>query len=356
MALPSDSGRGRRRQRTASAGFAAPFTPGTIFADRFRIDSIVGAGGMGSVYHAIDMHTDEQIALKVLKKERIPDPEARQRFEREAKILATLDDPGIVSVRAFGYSEDGAPWFSMELLRGETLRERVAREGVQQPDAMVPIVRAACSALQAAHAAGIVHRDLKPDNIFLMNEGPSPIKLLDFGLSLLAGGKKLTQTGTVIGTPRYMSPEQIASAHRSDGRADVYALGVIVYEALTGASPFVASDQGQLLGAILQGRTEPLTRVRPDLSPDVERCVERAMASSVDDRFSEPGEFARAFSAAALQTESSSPRFSVAPEAPHTSSRSQPQREAIWAVPAIVAGAISVAAFGAWLAYLLLRP
>src|SRR5690606_19081878 len=164
----------------------------------------------------------------------------------------------IVGVHGFGKAPDGTAWLAMELLVGETLRERVGREGPMQLAPLAAILEAAAEGITVAHEAGVVHRDLKPDHLYLPAGGEAIVKVLDFGLSRAVGHKKLTTTGMVLGTPRYMSPEQIASAHASDGQSDVYALGVIVYEALTGKSPFAASDHGQLLGAILQGRVEPL--------------------------------------------------------------------------------------------------
>ncbi|MFW6050770.1 MAG: serine/threonine-protein kinase [Myxococcota bacterium] len=276
-----------------------PFEPGTFFGNRFRIEREIAVGGMGTVYQATDLRNERQVALKVLKKDRNPDQEARQRFLREAEILVSMDHPGIVRIRGFGHAADGTPWLAMELLEGETLLDKVRRDGPQDPAGLVPIVRAACDALEAAHARGVVHRDLKPENIFLPTGGESRVKILDFGLSMIAGSAKLTRTGTILGTPRYMAPEQIKSARASDGRVDVYALGVILYEALTGASPFTASDHGQLLGAILTGRTRPLLELRPDLPPEVEAVIGRALAADLSDRFASVGELAEAFAAAA---------------------------------------------------------
>ncbi len=272
----------------------AAFSPGTFFADRFRIERVLGYGGMGSVYLATDLSRDEVVALKVLKKSALKD-EAAERFRREVQVLGAVNHPGIIGIKGFGYADDGTPWLAMELLDGETLRDRVKRQGPISERALVPILDAAGAALTEAHKRGVVHRDLKPDHLFLPSAGSAPVKILDFGLSLSVGSKKLTKTGTVLGTPRYMAPEQIASAHNADGQVDVYALGVIVYEALAGHSPFAASDHGQLLGAILQGRIEPLGVKRPDLVPDVIRVVERAMARSREDRWRTPDEFARAF-------------------------------------------------------------
>lgn len=270
------------------------FEPGALFGDRFVIEGRLGSGGMGDVFDAVDLRTNERVALKVLRKKKMMG-DAADRFRREVDILAAANHPCIVGIRGFGHAADGTLWLAMEHLEGESLRQRVKRKGGLDPNALLPIVRSACDAIAQAHRRGIIHRDLKPDHLFLPKSGDPPVKILDFGLSLSAGSKKLTKTGTVLGTPRYMAPEQIASAHGSDGRADVYALGVIVYEALAGDSPFVASDHGQLLGAILTGKVEPLAVRRPDLPIGVIRAIEIAMARSVEHRWQNPLEFADAY-------------------------------------------------------------
>jgi serine/threonine protein kinase len=270
------------------------FAPGAMFGERFVIEGRLGAGGMGDVFTAVDLLSNERVALKVLRRKQMKG-DAEERFRREVDILAAANHPGIVAVRSFGHTTDGTLWLAMEHLQGESLRQRVKRKGPMDPRELLPILRNACDALAQAHRRGIIHRDLKPDHLFLPESGEPIVKVLDFGLSISAGSKKLTKTGTVLGTPRYMAPEQIASAHGSDGRADVYALGVIAYEALTGDSPFVASDHGQLLGAILTGKVEPLNARRPDVPVGVVRAIEIAMARTVEHRWQSPLEFSDAF-------------------------------------------------------------
>jgi eukaryotic-like serine/threonine-protein kinase len=271
-----------------------------MFADRFRLEAEIGMGGMSMVYAAHDLERDRQVALKVL---RFPEKKLEvglERFRRETETLRRVNHPGIVGIEDCGVLDTRTAWIAMELLDGETLRERVERVGPFSLEELIPVVDTAADALAFAHSVGIVHRDLKPDNLFLpSNPGVSAVKIIDFGLSRVADAKKLTQTGSVVGTPRYMAPEQIASAHTADPRVDVYALGVIVYEALAGSSPFVASDHGQLLGAIIQGRMEPLERTRPDLSSDIARVIERATAPSPDDRYETTSAFAKALRKAA---------------------------------------------------------
>ncbi len=287
-----------------------PFSPGSFFADRFRLGEPLGTGGMGAVFRAEDLMDQRPVAIKVLLKG-AQDEQARQRFERESQILASIDHPGIVSILRHGYAtRRRVPWLAMELLEGETLRQQIQRRGPMDPPRVAAILSHVADALEAAHAQGVIHRDLKPDNIFLTETGS--VKLLDFGLSLSLSAKKLTATGTVIGTPRYMAPEQITAAHDAGAAADIYALGVVIYECLTGESPFIASDQGQLLGAILQGRLEPLRSRRPDLPEALQAVVERAMARAPDDRFPTPGAMADAFNDA-IGRRVSRPRFSVEP-------------------------------------------
>ena len=284
--------------------------PGSFFADRFRIESALGTGALSAVFRALDLQQHEKaVALKVLIRRR-GDDEARDRFAREQQILSRLEHPGIISIHAFGHAGD-IPWIAMELVEGETLGERVRREGRLQPEELVPIVDAACDALQAAHDAGVVHRDLKPDHIYLPSQG-YPVRILDFGLSAAVNTKKLTATNTILGTPRYMAPEQIASAKNAGPAADIYSLGVIIYEALAGASPFAASDQGKLLGAILYNRIEPLESVCPDLPMEMGGVLSRAMSKETSARFATPAELADAFADSA-GVRVSQPRFSLPP-------------------------------------------
>src|SRR5690606_38139253 len=187
-------------------------------------------------------------------------------------------------------------------------------------------------------------------------------KIIDFGLSHVADAKKLTQTGSVVGTPRYMAPEQIASAHTADPRVDVYALGVIVYEALTGASPFVASDHGQLLGAIISGRIEPLGRFRPDLSPDVGRVIERATAPSPDDRYASAVAFAKALRKAAegkpvTHREIRRPDASSRPSFPSWAGVESPVGNVgvLGRVGKVVAWAVLLGGFGASVTYIVIH-
>lgn len=317
-----------------------PFSEGAFFGDRFRIERLLGTGGMGNVYEATDLQRKHRVALKVLSESRGAEAETRERFRREAEILSSMDHPGIVRIHDVGHAPQGTPWIAMELLAGETLADRVRRQGPQDPDSLLRIARATADALEAMHARGVVHRDLKPDNVFLPAGAEYPVRLLDFGLSRATDSKKLTKTGAVIGTPRYMAPEQIRSAHRSDKRVDVYALGVILYEALAGRSPFTASDHGQLLGAILSGNTSPLSAVRPELPGELSAVLAWAMAPDPEQRIATPEELVERF-AAALGRPSSYPALPPA--------RASSRRRGLWVALALGA-AVGLAAAGAGLA------
>lgn len=272
------------------------FTAGAFFAERYRLEELLGAGAMGKVFRATDTTTDFPVAVKVLHPDKARKPHVTARFRREAEILAGLGHPGIVRVVQSGRSSDGIDFLAMELLEGRTLKERVRGDGPLSPEELLPILFAICDAVGAAHQQGVIHRDLKPDNVFLVgDESPPRVKIVDFGLSRLGAGKRLTQTGVMIGTPRFMAPEQIRSAKDADYRTDIYACGVLVHEVLTGKSAFAAEDAGQLLGCVMEGRVQKLEEQRPELPAALGPVVRKAMARDPDDRYETIGAFAEAF-------------------------------------------------------------
>ncbi len=272
---------------------------GTVLVGRYRLDALVGAGAMAEVFRATDLTTERVVAVKILRGQTANNREAVARLKREGEVLSALRHKSIVVVEA-AHEIEGGVFLVMELLEGETLGTRMKRRPML-PVELAPIVAGIVAGLAAAHAQAVVHRDLKPDNVFLVpdlasgREGALRVKLLDFGISKVWYGEKLTQTGQILGTPRYMSPEQLGAEVDVDPRIDVYALGVILYEALAGTPPFLASTPTDLIVAILHGKVAPLRTVKPDLSPAIEAVVMRAMARHRDARFATARELADAF-------------------------------------------------------------
>lgn len=243
--------------------------PGHVIADRFVIEREAGAGGMGTVYRATDRSDGATIALKLLKSSDLIDV---QRFDREARTLAGLEHPGVVRYIAHGHSESGDAWLAMEWLEGETLDERFDR-GISLIDA-IEVVRRTAEALGVAHARGIVHRDLKPANLFLVDKDASRVKVLDFGIArALTPGMTLTSTGTAMGTPYYMAPEQARGEKVVDPRTDIYSLGCVLYEALAGEPPFPGDSPIAVLAKILLEEPKPLAERRVDIPESVAELV-----------------------------------------------------------------------------------
>src|SRR6266576_1823219 len=221
---------------------------GRTFEGKYRLDELLGGGGMGTVYRATHLLIDRPVALKVLSQRFVGDQTAQQRFRREARAAGRMQHPNAVTVTDFGATEDGYLYIVMEMLEGRTLRDLVAHEAPLDPARAVSIMLQACAAVGAAHEAGLIHRDLKPANIFIEQRPnlPATVKVLDFGVAKFFVEEHdddyntLTQVGAIIGTPRYMSPEQCAGTASLTPAADVYSLGIILYEMLTGVSPFIA--------------------------------------------------------------------------------------------------------------------
>lgn len=282
-----------------SSGSASPVAIGigTVLASRYVVERELGVGGMATVLQVKDLRTERTLALKVLKPDVATHPEAVERFRREGEFLLSLKHPALIAVEAIGQLADGRLYLAMELLSGETLGERI-RRGRLSPAEISPILAGSAVGLDAAHKAGVVHRDLKPDNIFLSTPRPGmtvQVKLLDFGISKIDGRASLTRTGQVLGTPRYMAPEQLRGEDDLDERIDVYALGVILYEALAGTPAFPATAPSDLIVSILHARYTALRALRPDISPELEAVVARAMSKSRQARFESAIELAKAW-------------------------------------------------------------
>ena len=227
------------------------FEPGTVLADKYRLDALLGEGGMGTVYRATHLLLKAPVAIKVIDREVSSGDVALARFMREAQAAASLRSPHVVQVLDYG-SAEGSPFMVMELLEGENLAQRLDRVGRLTPGETYRVMSHVARAVAKAHEAGIVHRDLKPDNVFLVhNEGDELAKVLDFGVAkaeaTALGGGSHTRTGSLLGTPYYMSPEQAQGNKEVDHRSDLWALGVIAFECLTGRRPFFSDGLGDIV-------------------------------------------------------------------------------------------------------------
>ena len=273
---------------------------GMVIADRYHITKKLGEGGMGQVYLAEHVKMGRRCAIKIMTPGTMSDPDAISRFNREAANASRISHPNVCAIYDFGETSDGLIYLAMEFIEGKSLTDLL------EETATLPLARAAtmiqqcAEALQVAHDLGIVHRDLKPDNIMVTTtRGKDMVKVVDFGIAKAIGGddgkaQKVTKTGFVVGTPEYMSPEQLAG-DPVDGRSDLYSLGLVFYRMLTGASPFPADSQQETMIKRLTDDPMPLALARPDVRfpPEVQRVLDRALARNPNDRYKTAGDFAR---------------------------------------------------------------
>lgn len=262
---------------------------GQCLDGRYLLQEEIGRGGHGVVYRALDYETEAQVAVKVLKDGVSDDPDFALRLWREAQAMKALWGTSVVRVHRFGFDPTGAVYLVMELLTGETLEERIDRVeaagGRMDAYEVLMLLDPVARALETAHTKGIVHRDVKPSNIFLLGpEAGEGVRLMDFGLAKKLGGEELTQVGMVAGSPSYIAPE-IWRAVPIDHRIDVYSLGAIVFRALAGQVPFESPSMLDLLRMVTRGERPRLSAFRPDLPPEVDAWVARALAVRVEDRF-----------------------------------------------------------------------
>jgi len=274
--------------------------PGDILDGRYLIKNKIAEGGMGKVYSGVHTKLGRNVAVKVLKHKYIEDNEQTTRFLQEARAAADLHHRNIVDVIDVGTTEDNAPYFIMELLVGESLRDRMKSSLPMHPKEIGYIIKQTLAGLGAAHSRGIIHRDIKPSNIFISREidGRELVKILDFGISKLqkkvedTSSRELTEDGTVLGTPLYMSPEQAAGKReRVDRRTDIYACGVILYKALTGVHPYKGRSYNEIMHSIFTTDPPSPSSLNPQITSEMEEVILKAMAKELEDRYKNAEDF-----------------------------------------------------------------
>ena len=305
MVVPSVTGT-TPSQREMLAGEEArmrhvAFRPGSVIADKYIVERVIGEGGLGVVVAAHHQHLEQTVAIKYLRPKALGTKVVTERFVREARLAAKIRSQHVVRVYDVGMLSEGTPFMVMEYLDGTDLGNVIATAGPLATERAVDYVLQACEALAEAHLAGIVHRDLKPDNLFLAQaSGKSTIKVLDFGISKVSSKRsetgrlaELTEANDQFGTPVYMSPEQLRSAADVDARADVWAVGVILFELLTGQLPFDGDGLPELCTSILTLPPASLTKIRSSLPEGLEVVVGRCLEKERENRFQNVAELAQ---------------------------------------------------------------
>jgi hypothetical protein len=287
-----------------------------VIAGKYRIDGVLAEGGMGIVYRGWHLTLALPIAIKVMRSELARRPDSAMRFLNEARSAARLRGQHIarvLDIGALGDSLNGSLYMVLELLDGADLRSILDREGPLPPDRAIRYVLGACDALSEVHAAGIVHRDVKPDNLFLARESGDieTMKLLDFGISKNLHGSRGFETYEGLGSPLYMAPEQLAHAAQVDARADIWSLGVVLYELLSDRVPFEGHNLAEICGAVMDLEPEPLSRSCPHVSPALEAIVLRCLSKRPEDRFRTIHELSFALRALQCQDPSDAPALAL---------------------------------------------
>jgi len=270
---------------------------GDRIAGKYVVERVLGEGGMGVVVAARHEALDQRVAIKFLLPHVVSDPMIVERFAREARAAAKIQSAHVARVIDVGIMDDGAPYMVMEYLEGEDVETYIERKGpLEIPDA-VGIIIEACEAIAEAHMASIVHRDLKPANLYLARTpGRRIVKVLDFGISKFSNDTKgpKTQTGGLLGTPYYMSPEQLTDTKNVDARSDIWTLGIILYQLLSGVVPFHGETMPEVVGQILKNMPGPLRDVRPDVPEALDQAILKCMSSNPSLRFADVGELVTA--------------------------------------------------------------
>jgi serine/threonine-protein kinase len=259
---------------------------GTLISERYRLDEKIGSGGMSSVYRSFDPMLERWVAIKLMHRDISDDPDQLERFRREARAVARLNHPHVVTVIDAG-EDDGAPYIVFEYVEGETLKERIRRLGRLPVSEAVAYAIEIGRALEAAHESKLVHRDVKPQNVLIDRDGRA--KVTDFGIARSLEVQGLTATGRVLGTTDYVSPEQ-ALGHEVTGQSDIYSLGIVLYEMLTGEAPFKADTQVAVAMKHVRDPLPDVQRRRPEISASLAAVVERATAKETQNRYQDVGE------------------------------------------------------------------
>lgn len=277
---------------------------GDVLDGKFRVERVLGRGGMGIVVVAQHLQLGQRVAIKFLRPEAIASAEVVARFQREARAAAQLQSENVVRVTDVARLDSGVPYMVMEFLRGSDLGQVVRERGPFAVVDAVDLVLQACAALAEAHALGIVHRDLKPSNLFLTKrlDGSPLLKVLDFGISKLTkrdpdGSVNMTATAAVLGSPMYMSPEQVRSSKDVDSKTDIWSLGVVLHELLTGAPVFLAHTPSAVMAMIVADEPNPVRKARPDVPSGLERIILRCLQKDRTKRYASVGDLALALAA-----------------------------------------------------------
>jgi serine/threonine-protein kinase len=328
---------------------------GSIIGGR-EILRLLGAGGMGQVYLSKSIRTGRLDALKVMRPDMATSADAVSRFNREAMNAARIQHPNVAIVYDVGDTEDGVPYLAMEYVEGQSLSELLKRASFLPPMRVAAIVRQIGDALHAAHELGIVHRDLKPENVMLARHGAAEVvKLVDFGISKVAGAadQQLTSTGVAIGSPAYMSPEQVMAGADVTSRSDIYSLGLVTYRMLTGRLPF-DGEGGELMMARVVHAPQSLAKARPDVvwSDEAEGVLAKALALDAGDRYADAVNFAHDFERAVHQLAADEPTAAFEPAERGKAAPVSPRHaKPAWGrIAGLTGGGLVVVAVGVWMA------